>query len=263
MSQPQTFSQRIFVLEDDPIYRRMLEYILRLDPDAECYFFTNGKDCLQKLNVNKPDVLILDYSLPDMNGREVLKEVKKASPDTSVVVLSGQTDVSIAIQMLQMGAYDYIVKDENAKDRMLSVLQHVKQNIGLKREVADLKQALGQRYDIHNLLIGESEAMLRINELILKAAQTDITVSITGETGTGKEVVAQAIHYNSKRKDKPFIAVNLAAIPKDLLESELFGHEKGAFTGAVARRKGKFEQADKGALFLDEIGEMELNLQAK
>lgn len=255
-------SPLIFVVEDDYIYRRMLEYMLRLDPENESVFFDTGKSCIAELH-RKPDILILDYSLPDLNGKEILQIVLQKSPSTTVIVLSGQTDIAIALEMLKLGAYDYIVKDENTKDRILPTLQNIKKNLNLKREVEDLKKALGQQYQSHNLLIGNSPPMQKVSELITKATQTELNVSITGETGTGKEVVARAIHFNSKRNNKPFVAVNLAAIPKDLLESELFGHEKGAFTGAIAKRKGKFELAEKGTLFLDEIGEMELSLQAK
>ena len=178
-------------------------------------------------------------------------------------MVSSQEDINTAVQLLKVGAYDYITKDEETKDRLLNAINNAKKNIQLINQVQELKEELGEKYGFEKSIIGESPAIKRIFKLISKAVKTNITASITGETGTGKEVVAKAIHYNSERKNKPFVAVNIAAIPDNLIESELFGHEKGAFTGAVARRKGKFEEADGGTIFLDEIGEMDLNLQAK
>ena len=142
-------------------------------------------------------------------------------------------------------------------------IQNLRENLQLKKEVEDLKQEVEKKYNFQNIIIGNSNAIKKVFRLMEKAAETNITVSITGETGTGKELVAKAIHFNSERKKNPFVPVNVAAIPKDLLESELFGHEKGAFTGATNRRIGKFEEAHNGTLFLDEIGEMDINLQAK
>jgi DNA-binding NtrC family response regulator len=167
------------------------------------------------------------------------------------------------VSLLQAGAADYIVKNEDTKDILWNVIIRLQQIKSLKTEVSDLKSQLKHKYDINKMIIGQSEAMQKVFQLIEKAAQTNITVSITGETGTGKEMVAKAIHHNSSRQQYPFVALNVAAIPKDLLESELFGHEKGAFTGATGKRLGKFEEAHKGTLFLDEIGEMDLTLQAK
>ena len=162
-----------------------------------------------------------------------------------------------------MGAYDYISKSEDIKDRLLNTVKNIRNGIGLKREISTLRREVQKKYSFRESILGESPAIKTVYDLIDKALSTNITVIISGETGTGKELVAKAIHYNSKRKDKPFVTVNVAAIPSELIESELFGHEKGAFTGAAYRRIGRFEEADGGTLFLDEIGEMELNLQAK
>ena len=253
---------KIFVVEDDTWYGSMLEYHLSLDPDHEITKFENAKTFLQSLHL-RPDVVTLDYTLPDMTGDEVLKAINEISPDTRTIIISGQENIQVAIDLLKKGAYDYIVKDEDARDRIWNALQHLKENLLLKKELEELKQEVARKYDFSKAIIGNSHNIRRVFDLMEKAARTNISVSVTGETGTGKELVAKAIHYNSARKTFPFVAVNVAAIPKDLLESELFGHEKGAFTGAVARRIGKFEEASKGTLFLDEIGEMDVNMQAK
>jgi DNA-binding NtrC family response regulator len=171
--------------------------------------------------------------------------------------------VATAINLLKNGAFDYIVKDEDAKDRVWNSILHLREIRSLKEEVESLKTQVGRKYDFSQIIIGKSEAIEKVFVLIEKASKTNITVSITGETGSGKEMVAKAIHYNSDRHKMPFVAVNVAAIPRDLIESELFGHEKGAFTGAATRRLGKFEEADKGTLFLDEIAELDINQQAK
>jgi DNA-binding NtrC family response regulator len=162
-----------------------------------------------------------------------------------------------------MGAYDYISKSDDIKDRLTNTVRNIRSGIGLRREISTLRKEVQKKYSFRESILGESPAIKTVYDKIDKALSTNITVIITGETGTGKELVAKAIHYNSKRKDKSFVTVNVAAIPSELIESELFGHEKGAFTGASNRRIGRFEEADGGTLFLDEIGEMELSLQAK
>jgi DNA-binding NtrC family response regulator len=255
-------SFKIFVVEDDLWYGSFLEYQLSLNPDYEVVKYTTGNECLLNLYTG-PAVITLDYSLPDMSGEELLKQIKKLSPDTHVVIISGQEDVSTAIRLLKEGAFDYIVKDEEAKDRIWNSIKNIREKLQLKMEIEGLKQEIVKKYKYSELIVGNSEAIMRIHGLIEKATTSNITVSITGETGTGKELVAKAIHYNSATKDKSFVALNIAAIPKELMESELFGHEKGAFTGASARRIGKFEEAHKGTLFLDEIAEMDLNTQTK
>lgn len=256
----------IFVVEDDAWYSSMLEYCLSLNPDYNVKCFASATEFYTALH-EKPHVVTLDYSLPDATGAEVLEKVREISPDTNVIVISAQSDVKTAIELLKKGAKDYLVKDEDVKERLLNIIQTFRENTELKYELEQLKKEVGKKYefskDLSKYIVGNSIVMRRVFSLMEKAAKTNITVSITGETGTGKELVAKSIHYNSLRKNQNFIAVNLAAIPKDLVESELFGHEKGAFTGAVARRIGKFEEANKGTLFLDEIGEMDLNIQAK
>ena len=255
-------SFKVFIVEDDLWYGSMLEHYLSLNPEYEVKRFESPGDFFAHLH-EVPDVVTLDYSLPDTDGTEVLRKIKEFNPDIRVIIISGQEDIATAINLLKNGAFDYIVKDDDTKDRLWNSILHLREIHNLKEEVESLKKQVGVKYDFSQILIGSSEPMERVFALIEKASKTNITVSITGETGSGKELVAKAIHYNSDRSKLPFVAVNVAAIPKELLESELFGHEKGSFTGAVTRRIGKFEEADKGTLFLDEIGELDINLQAK
>lgn len=253
---------KIFAVEDDPVYSKFLKYVLDLNPDFEVDFFENGKDCLAQLH-RSPKIITLDYSLPDMPGEEVLKQIKTVDPGIHVIIISGQDNISTAVSLLKQGAYDYITKDEETKDRLLNSVANALKNVNLLQEINQLKQEISEKYDFESSILGSSPAIKNVFNLLAKAIKTNITVSITGETGTGKELAAKAVHYNSDKKSGKFVAVNIAAIPKDLLESELFGYEKGAFTGATTRRIGKFEEADNGTLFLDEIGEMDINLQAK
>ena len=249
-------------MEDDVWYGSMLQHYLSLNPDYEVRRFDAPDQFFAALHDN-PQVITLDYSLPGCDGAEVLSKIKEFNKNIDVIVISGQEDVATAINLLKNGAYDYIVKDDEAKDRLWNTIQHLQERYGLKQEVENLRTEVKRKYDFSTTMIGNSEPMLKVFGMIEKATQTNITVSIYGETGSGKEMIAKAIHYHSERQKKPFVAINVAAIPRELIESELFGHEKGAFTGAVTRRIGKFEEADGGTLFLDEIGELELNLQAK
>jgi two-component system response regulator AtoC len=255
-------SFKIFIVEDDPWYGELLKYHLSLNPDSEVILFNNAKDCLNSLK-EKPNVVCIDFSLPDMNGDELLKKVLKYDKDIPVIVISGQEEVSVAVTLLKEGAKDYIVKDEHTKDMLWRSILNIGENQSLRKEVAELKIELNDKYTFEKTIIGNSNAIKRTFKLVNKAIRTTINVSVTGETGTGKELVAKAIHYNSNRKKKALVAVNMAAIPPELLESELFGHEKGAFTGAIERKMGKFEEANGGTLFLDEIGELDLKMQSK
>ncbi len=253
---------KIFVVEDDEWYNRLLVHNLSLNPDYEIQSFVDGKSCLDNLNQN-PDVITLDYRLPDMKGLEVLKQIKHINEDIQVVLISEQDDIEVVVELLQEGAYDYIVKSKDVRERLLNTVNNIRKGVKLRNEIKSLRKEVRKKYSYQNTIIGNSPAAKSIFDLIEKATRTNITVSVTGETGTGKELVAKAIHYNSKQAKKPFVAVNVAALPRDLIESELFGHEKGSFTGATARRIGKFEEANKGTLFLDEIAEMDISLQAK
>ncbi|PIY32625.1 MAG: regulator [Bacteroidetes bacterium CG_4_10_14_3_um_filter_42_6] len=253
---------KIFVVEDDEWYSKLLVHNLSLNPDYEIESFTNGKDCLANLHKN-PEVITLDYRLPDMKGLEILKNIKAENQEIQVILISEQDEIEVVVELLKYGAYDYIVKSNDIRERLFNTVQNIRNGVSLKREIVSLRSEVKKKYSYQNTIVGNNPATQKIFGLIEKATRTNISVTITGETGTGKELVAKAIHYNSARAAKPFIAVNMAAIPKDLTESELFGHEKGAFTGATFRRIGKFEEANGGTLFLDEIAEMDISLQAK
>ncbi len=253
---------KIFVVEDDTFYGQVLRHHLGLNPDYEVTLFTNGKDLLNQI-YEKPDLICIDFNLPDIKGDKLLKEIQGRNKLIPVVVISSQEEIDVAVNLLKMGARDYIIKNEHTKEHLWKSVIHIRENLDLKQEVEELKEQLGQKYKFENSIIGQSESMKKVFKMLNKALNNNINVSLTGETGTGKEVFAKAIHFNSERKKKPFVAVNMAAIPKDLLESELFGHEKGAFTGASGTKIGKFEEANGGTLFLDEIGEMDLTFQSK
>ncbi|MFC5624355.1 sigma-54-dependent transcriptional regulator [Algoriphagus winogradskyi] len=253
---------KIFIVEDDPWYGQILEYHLSLNPDYNVNLFSTAKACLTKLH-EKPDLITVDFSLPDLSGDKLFQKIKEFDPTIPVVVISSQEDISVAVGLLKAGVSDYLVKDEATKDLLWNSVIKIRENQSLKKEVETLKEELGQKFSFEKSILGNSPVLKKVFTLIEKSIRTNINVSITGETGTGKEVVAKAIHYNSDRKKKSFVAVNMAAIPKDLIESELFGYEKGAFTGAMSRKIGKFEEAIGGTIFLDEIAEMDLNLQSK
>jgi len=253
---------KIFVIEDDVFYGQLLKRHLSLNPDNEVFHFETGNECLQNMHI-KPAMISLDYRLPDISGMEVMKKLNEDYSDIPVIIVSGQEDINTAVDLLKTGAYDYFVKDDNTKDRLWNAAIKIKENLSLRSQIDELKSEIVKKYEFGKILKGNSDPLKQIFALMEKAVQSKITVSITGETGTGKEVVAKAIHYNSKQRKSSFVAINVSAIPRDLIESELFGHEKGAFTGANARRIGKFELASKGTLFLDEIAEMDLNMQTK
>uniref|UniRef100_UPI003216EFB5 sigma-54-dependent transcriptional regulator n=1 Tax=uncultured Draconibacterium sp. TaxID=1573823 RepID=UPI003216EFB5 len=252
----------IFVVEDNEWYNRLLVHQLSLNPDYQIISFANGKDCLSNLD-KEPDVVTLDYRLPDMKGLEVLKKIKEVNEDIQVILISEQNEIDVVVELLKYGAYDYIVKSNDIRERLLNTVNNIRKGDKLKKEIVSLRKEVKKKYSYENTIVGSSPATKKIYDLIDKATRTNISVAVTGETGTGKELVAKAIHYNSKRAAKPFVAVNMAAIPKDLVESELFGHEKGAFTGANFRRLGKFEEANGGTLFLDEVAEMDISLQTR
>ena len=253
---------KIFVVEDDEWYSRLLVHTLSLNVDYEVRSFRTAGEFLECLH-ESPDIVTLDYRLPDMNGIDLLKKIKEENNDIQVILISGQNDIDTAVSLLKLGDYDYIVKTNDIRERLLLTVQNISNGIGLRREISSLRREVQHKYLFRNTIIGESQAVRAVYALMEKALDTSITVVVSGETGTGKELVAKAIHYNSRRKNKPFVPVNVAAIPSELIESELFGHEKGAFTGAVSGRIGRFEEANGGTLFLDEIGEMDPGLQSK
>jgi len=252
----------IFIVEDDPWYGQLLHYHLSLNPEDTVHLWTSGQECLDNMHL-RPDVVTIDFSLPDISGDKLLARLRLRWPEVPVIVISAQNKIATAVQLLKAGAADYLVKDDNTKDLLWNAIQRLRETSELREKVKRLEDQLQNKYDFSKILKGHSAAIEGIFGLMEKAAQTPVNVSITGETGTGKELVAKAIHMKSARHKKPFVAVNMAAIPAELLESELFGHEKGAFTSAVARKIGKFEEANGGTLFLDEIGDLNPAIQSK
>jgi two-component system, NtrC family, response regulator AtoC len=253
---------RIFIVEDDDWFGNSLKHHLSLNPDYEIHLFNSAGDCLDNLH-KKPHAISIDYQLPDMNGDDLLAKIQSINKNIPTIVISAQEDISVALDLLKCGVADYFVKNDNTKELLWNSILRIRENTSLKEEVEELKVKLEQKFSFEKTILGQSAAIKKTFTLIEKAVKSNINVSITGQTGTGKEVIAKAIHYNCERKKKPFVAVNMAAIPADLMESELFGYEKGAFTGAAGRKIGKFEEANGGTLFLDEIAELNLNLQSK
>ncbi len=253
---------KIFIIEDDTWYAELLEYNLALNPEYEIEKYTSGAEALKNL-YKKPSVITLDYGLGDMNGEEVLKKIKEVYPELPVIIISAQEDIGIAVELLRKGAYDYIVKNEETKNRLWKIITNIRDYQELQEKHETLKKEVKTKYSAQSAIIGESQEIKQVFQMIERVKNANITVSITGETGTGKEMVAKAIHYNSNRAKQTFVAVNVSAIPEGLIESELFGYEKGAFTGANSRKIGKFELASNGTLFLDEIAEMDLIAQTK
>jgi two-component system response regulator AtoC len=253
---------KVFVVEDNDWFNKMIAHSLSQNPDIIVKSFFNGNDLLKALH-EVPDVITLDYKLPDTTGNVLLNKIKEFNPKIEVIIISEQDDIEIAVELLKQGAYDYLVKSPDMHSRLFNNVSNLLKKSKLEDRIEYLQNEVERKFNFSNTIIGQSKAILDIFSLLQKASSSNINVSITGETGTGKELVAKAIHYNSDRKNKPFVAVNMAAIPKELVESELFGHEKGAFTGAIEKRKGKFAEANGGTIFLDEIAEMDLSLQTK
>lgn len=253
---------KIFVVDDNPLFVRVVQKTLQDNPDFDVCPIPTGRELLKRLD-EQPDIITLDYTLPDSNGKELLAKVKDKLPDTQVIIVSGQSDVATAIELLKLGAFDYIVKGPDTREKIMISIRNITDKLDLKAENKILKEAIKVEYNFRHLIKGNSKAMESVFALMGKAAQTNINVSIFGDTGTGKELVAKGIHYNSKRNNKPFVALNIASIPETLIESELFGYEKGAFTGADQPKSGKIEMAHGGTLFLDEVAEMDLGTQAK
>ena len=251
----------IFIVEDNKLYAQVLKKQL-VNDQYHVKVFYNGKDCITSLD-EEPDVITLDYTLPDMTGHKVLKEIQQKLPNCHVIIISAQESINTAIELMKNGAYDYIMKAPDTREKLSNIIKNIYASDQLKEENTRLKDAIKDKFNFHKLIKGSSREIDHVFNLMDKACQTNISVSVSGETGTGKELVAKGIHYNSSRSNKPFVAVNVSAIPEGLVESELFGHEKGAFTGADFRKIGKFEQANSGTLFLDEIADLDINIQAK
>jgi DNA-binding NtrC family response regulator len=250
----------ILVIDDEKSQRDILRDILT-DAGYQITVAEDGAAGINKLNDHTISVILTDLKMPNMSGLEVLREVQKTKPEIQVIIMTAFGSIPSAVQAIKDGAYDYLTKPFNKED-LLRVISRAADKVSLMQENRNLKEAVADRYQFHNL-IGKSAAMRKIYMMIEKICNIDATVLITGESGTGKELVARAIHYNGSRKQGPFIALNCSAIPDTLIESELFGHEKGAFTGANRSHSGKFEQAQRGTIFLDEIGTMRPDLQIK
>ena len=250
---------RILIIEDEASIRRVLTKILSEENDT--YQVEDAEDGLigfEKIKNNDYDLVLCDIKMPKMDGVEVLQAVKKIKPEIPIVMISGHGDMETAIQTMRLGAFDYISKPPDL-NRLLNTVRNALDKKQLVVENKILKKIVSKNYE----MIGESEAINHIKLMVEKVAKTEARVLITGPNGTGKELVAHQLHEKSERANFPLIEVNCAAIPSELIESELFGHVKGAFTSAIKDRAGKFEAADKGTLFLDEIGDMSLSAQAK
>jgi len=249
--------ERILVVDDDAALLKSLKKLLRLN-DYIVDTISNPTQVKSQMKKEQYQCVLLDVKMPGINGLDLLKIVLTEYPLIPAILISGQSNIQIAVEALKNGAYDFIEKPIEP-DRLLVTIKNAIYQRGLQQEKNNIFDQLQKKFR----MIGKSEALINVFKQIHKVANSKAKVLITGESGTGKELVAWAIHYNSRRSGKPYIKLNCAAIPSELLESELFGHKKGAFTGATADRRGKFEAADGGTLFLDEIGDMSLNLQAK
>ena len=253
-------SPRILLVDDDADIRETMVTLLTMN-DYCVTSVADGQSAIEEVKKEKFNIVITDLMMPKMTGIDVIKNLKAIDPDLQCIVITGYATVSTAVDAMKAGAYDYLMKPFNGTE-VLMLLKRVMELQDLQAENSQLKRTLNQRYGYENL-IGNSEGIQMVCSLIEKVAETDSTILILGESGTGKELVARTIHYNSPRKNKPLIPINCGAIPETLLESELFGHEKGAFTGASTTRIGRFELADGGTIFLDEIGDMSPTLQVK
>jgi two-component system response regulator PilR (NtrC family) len=248
---------KALIIDDEANIRRVLKMLL-VESDIDVHEAGGVKDSYELINNNYYDIAIIDIRLPDGSGIDILKTIKELSTDTIVLIITAFSSTETAITAMKLGAHDYIIKPFNL-DEVRIVIKNIRETINLQRKVKELQQYA----DIYQNIIGKSNAMKRVFNMIEKIAPFDTNVLITGESGTGKELVAKAIHQKSRRCNNPFVAINCASLPSELLESELFGYSKGAFTGAYTSKRGLIEEAHKGTLFLDEIGEMPLSLQAK
>ena len=250
----------ILLVDDDESLRRITQLQLE-EAGHEVLTASSGDAALKVIEEETPALVITDFKMPGLSGLELLKKVREAYPQITVLMITAFGTVQTAVEAMKAGAYDYITKPIDYEELVLVVNRAMEHN-HLLEEVRSLRLNLDQKYGFENI-IGRSKVLLNVLEMASRVAQKNSTVLIRGETGTGKELLARAIHQNSRRKDNAFVTINCGAIPKDLLESELFGHTKGSFSGAFSPKRGKVENADGGTLFLDEIGELPLELQVK
>ena len=251
---------RILIIDDDPFILEIISEILKRN-GYEISVATSGASGIKKIDRGFYDLVLTDLQMPDLGGMEVLEFAVSRSPEVMCIILTGYGTIQSSVEAIKKGAFDYITKPITA-DELLAVVEKALKFRQLEEENTQLKRELRQRHPFNNI-VGTSPAIKKIYDTIEKVADTDGTILINGASGTGKELIARAIHYHSSRGEKPLVVINCGAIPQELLESELFGHEKGAFTGAYKKRIGRFEMADGGTIFLDEIGEMSPALQVK
>ena len=250
-------TSKLWIIDDEESIRTICKSALEQDFDIE--MFPNASEALLALNTSVPDLIITDIKMPGMNGIDFLKKVSAKHPDIHTIVITAHTDIENALSAFKGGAFDYLPKPFDVNDIRRVALKAVKNSVAEKSSSDEVPD-----YNTHiQKIVGKAQSLQKVFRAIGKISISELSVLIRGESGTGKELIAEAIHQNSMRKDKPFVAINVAAIPHELLESELFGHEKGAFTGAQTQRIGRFEQAHGGTLFLDEIGDMHPELQTR
>jgi two-component system response regulator AtoC len=250
----------IFIVDDEQAISKLISYWVKDKWKYDVEVFDNGENMLRRLQA-RPDLILLDIMLPGLDGVETLKRIKQFDENIPVIMLSAQGSIQTAVDTLQLGAYYYFSKPVDWQQLELSIRNAIKA-YDLTKEVENLRENVKKEYSFDNIISADGK-MQDVFKLVSKVLNNEITVLIYGESGTGKELIARAIHYNGRRKEKPFVVVNCASIPRELLESELFGHEKGSFTGAHQRKLGKFEIANEGTIFLDEVGDLEMLLQAK
>ncbi len=255
--------KKVLLVDDEEVFLEQLKDALENSSlDLQIDTASDGVEALEKIEANHHDIVITDVKMPRMDGYSLLKEIQNRFPSTYVVVITAFGSISGAVEAIKYGAYDFLEKPFNMDSLEISLTKILRQHEILKENIV-LKGQIQQHTEGLDQLVGSHPKMQRLYEQILTASETDLTVLILGETGTGKELIARSIHSRSDRRSKPFVVINCAAIPENLLESEFFGHEKGAFSGAISQRIGKFEKAHTGTLFLDEIGDIPLDLQAK
>jgi DNA-binding NtrC family response regulator len=251
---------RILVVDDEESLRRVTQVRLEQGGYSVCVA-GSAEEAIEALDRSPFDIVLTDLRMPGMSGLELLKHVRSNLPDTTVIMMTAYGTVETAVEAMKAGAFDYLTKPIDTDELMLTI-GRAAEHQSMRQEIQTLRSSLHDKYGFESIL-GRSKPLLYVLDVASRAAQSDSTVLIHGETGTGKELLAKALHFNSRRSSKPFVAINCAAIPRELLESELFGHVKGAFTGAISHKKGKVELAQGGTLFLDEIGEMPPELQVK
>jgi DNA-binding NtrC family response regulator len=261
ISELQPINRKVLVVDDDAVTRKILDRFLQ-NVGCQVTLAESYDQALLTLAIDPPDVVLSDIDMPGHSGLELLQKIKQVVPDMTVILITAQNDMRSTVQAMQQGAYDYLTKPIDF-ERLHTILRHAVSTQELSDRLSLIVDQTAQDYSLDNILIGRSRGMIEIYKTIGNVSQSKVTVLIEGESGTGKELIARAVHFNSPWKDQPFIAVNCTALTETLLESELFGHTKGSFTGAQNDKQGKFELAGEGTIFLDEIGEISHSIQVK